>query len=111
MNLLIWIPTLYSQIRNLKDGEISLPLLEEDRSGLKNIKILKVSNRFEEHIADYSKDYITDQDLALKEKQLTSIKEWMKEKIEEYLCNISKDDKYCDFTNNWSKNNNLFKIL
>ena len=32
-------PVLYSQIRNLKDGEISLPIIEEDRSGLKKYKI------------------------------------------------------------------------
>jgi len=34
-------PVLYSQIRNLKDGEISLPLMEEDRSGLKKIQNFK----------------------------------------------------------------------
>ena len=44
-------PVLYSQIRNLKDGEISQPLVEEERSGLKKYKILKVSNRFDEHKA------------------------------------------------------------
>lgn len=31
-------PLLYNQIRDLKDGVISVPLLDEDRSGLKNIK-------------------------------------------------------------------------
>ena len=34
-------PVLYNQIRNLKDEEISVPLIEEDRSGLKKYKILK----------------------------------------------------------------------
>ena len=45
-------PVLYNQIRDLKDDEISVPLLDEDRSGLKKYKILKVTNRFEEHLAD-----------------------------------------------------------
>jgi len=36
-------PVLYSQIRNLEDNEISAPLVEEDLSGLKKYKILKVS--------------------------------------------------------------------
>ena len=67
-------PVLYSQIRNLKDGEISLPIIEEDRSGLKKYKILKVSNRFDEHVADYSQDYARIKSLALKEKQLDLIK-------------------------------------
>jgi len=76
-------PVLYSQIRNLEDNEISAPLMEEDRSGLKKYKILKVSNRFDEHKADYSTDYVKIKALALKEKQLNAIKEWMQEKIEE----------------------------
>ena len=37
-------PVLYNQIRNLKDGEISYPILDEDRSGLKKYKILLISN-------------------------------------------------------------------
>jgi len=96
-------PVLYSQIRNLKDGEISLPLMEEDRSGLKKYKILKVSNRFDEHTADYSKDYARIKELALKEKQLNLIKEWMTEKIESTYVNVNRDSKGCDFTNNWLK--------
>ena len=40
-------PVLFSQIRNLEDNEISAPLMEEDRSGLKKYKILMVSNRFD----------------------------------------------------------------
>ena len=74
-------PVLYSQIRNLEENEISAPLMEEDRSGLKKYKILKVSNRFDEHKADYSTDYVKIKALALKEKQLNAIKEWMQEKI------------------------------
>jgi peptidyl-prolyl cis-trans isomerase SurA len=74
-------PVLYSQIRNLEDNEISAPLMEEDRSGLKKYKILKVSNRFDEHKADYSTDYVKIKALALKEKQLNAIKVWVQEKI------------------------------
>jgi peptidyl-prolyl cis-trans isomerase SurA len=96
-------PVLYSQIRNLKDGEISLPIIEEDRSGLKKYKILKVSNRFDEHVADYSQDYARIKSLALKEKQLDLIKEWMSDKIESTYVNVSSDSRLCDFKNNWLK--------
>ena len=96
-------PVLYSQIRNLKDMEISSPLLEEDRSGLKKYKLIKVSNRFDEHIADYSKDYVRVKALALKEKQLKSIQLWMSEKIESTFTNINRDSKSCNFNNNWLK--------
>jgi peptidyl-prolyl cis-trans isomerase SurA len=96
-------PVLYSQIRNLKDGEISLPIMEEDRSGLKKYKILKVSNRFDEHVADYSQDYARIKSLALKEKQLELIKEWMSDKIESTYVNVNSDSRLCDFKNNWLK--------
>lgn len=97
-------PVLYSQIRNLKDLEISAPLLEEEQSGLSKYKILMVSNRFDEHIAEYSKDYPKIKDLALKEKQLKAITEWMKEKIEDTYVNVNKDKRSCAFENNWLKN-------
>jgi len=96
-------PVLYSQIRNLEDNEISAPLMEEDRSGLKKYKILKVSNRFDEHKADYSTDYVKIKALALKEKQLNAIKEWMQEKIESTYIYLNKANRNCEFTNNWQK--------
>ena len=96
-------PVLYSQIRNLKDGEISLPIVEEERSGLKKYKILKVSNRFDEHVADYSQDYSRIKSLALKEKQLNLIKDLMLEKIESTYVNVNSESRLCNFTNNWLK--------
>jgi peptidyl-prolyl cis-trans isomerase SurA len=81
-----------------------MPLLDEDRRGVKKYKIIKVSNRFDEHIADYSKDYIKIKDLALKEKQLKEIQKWMVEKIEDTYISINKDNQSCNFTNKWVKN-------
>ena len=76
-------PQLYSQIKDLKEDEVSLPLLEADRSGSQKYKILKIVKRYEEHQADYSNDYSKIKELALKDKQLRTIKKWMKEKIED----------------------------
>lgn len=96
-------PVLYSQIRNLNDQEISYPLLEEDRSGLKKYKIIKVSNRFDEHVADYSKDYVRIKSLALKEKQLNAIQDWMADKIEDTYINLNRISRACEFKNDWLK--------
>ena len=96
-------PVLFSQIRNLDDNEISSPLIEEDRSGLKKYKILMVSNRFDEHKANYSSDYVRIKSLALKEKQLKKIQEWMREKIEETYIYLNKNNRKCNFINNWVK--------
>ena len=97
-------PVLYSQAQRLKDNEISMPLKDEDRRGVLKYKIIKVSNRYDEHIADYSKDYIKIKELALKEKQLKRIQSWMVEKIEDTYININKDNQTCNFTNKWVKN-------
>ena len=96
-------PQLYSQILKLEDNEVSIPLLEEDRSGNKTYKIVTVTNRFNEHIADYAQDYVRIKDLALKEKQLKVIEEWMTEKISDTYISVNRDNQSCDFANNWLK--------
>lgn len=66
-------PSLYSQIVNLADGELSQPLLDEDRTGTKKYKILRITNRHDEHVADYSRDYTKIQELALQEKRMKAV--------------------------------------
>ena len=96
-------PKLYNQVKNLDEGEISLPLLETDRSGLKKYKIIMVSKRFEEHVANFSSDFTKIKDLALKDKQLKAIKKWLKLKIDETFVNVNKSFRSCNFSNNWTK--------
>ena len=96
-------PKLYNQVKNLDQGEISLPLMETDRSGLKKYKIIMVSKRFEEHVADFSLDFTKIKDLALKDKQLKSVKKWLKLKIDETFVNVNKLFRECTFSNNWMK--------
>jgi peptidyl-prolyl cis-trans isomerase SurA len=97
-------PVLYNQIRDLNDDEISVPLLDEDKSGLNKYKILKVTNRFEEHLADYSQDFVKIKELALKEKQIKTIKKWMSKKISLTYVSLNKYFNNCEFNNNWRKN-------
>ena len=96
-------PQLYNQILKLKDNEISNPILEEDRSGNKKYKIVMVTNRFNEHVADYAQDYVRIKDLALKEKQLKTIEKWMTDKISDTYVSVNRDNQTCDFANNWLK--------
>ena len=96
-------PKLYNQVKNLDEGEISLPLLETDRSGLKKYKIIMVSKRFEEHLANFSKDFAKIKDLALKDKKLKVVKKWLKLKIDETFVNVNKSFRSCNFSNNWNK--------
>jgi peptidyl-prolyl cis-trans isomerase SurA len=96
-------PQLYNQILKLEDNQISIPILEEDRSGNKKYKIVMVTNRFNEHVADYSQDYARIKDLALKEKQLKAIEKWMTEKIGDTYISVNNESQSCDFANNWLK--------
>ena len=97
-------PSLYNQVRNLKDDEISHPILEEDdRGGGPKYKIMRVTNRYDEHVATYSKDYIRIQQLAKTEKQYNAIKKWMNEHIEDTYITVNGGNRDCDFSNNWVK--------
>ncbi len=97
-------PTLYNQVQNLKDNEITYPVLEQDpRGGAPKYKILKITNRYDEHVADFSKDYTKIQELALTEKKYNAIKKWMDEHIEETYISVNDANKDCDFANNWLK--------
>jgi len=94
---------LYTQIQDLKDGEISLIQKEEDRTGSVKFKILMVTDRIDEHQADYARDYLKIKDLALEEKKLKTIEEWQEEKIKDTYIKISGDYRACEFSSNWLK--------
>jgi peptidyl-prolyl cis-trans isomerase SurA len=95
-------PSLYSQVSNLKDNEITMPFIE-DVQGKKDYKIMIVTNRIDEHTADYAKDYIKIKDLALKEKQIKAIGKWFDTKIKDTYIKIIDEYKDCPFANNWLK--------
>ena len=96
-------PSLYSRVSNLKENEISAPYLDEEQQGKKKIKLITVTNRINEHTADYAKDYIKIKELALKEKQIKTIGKWFDEKIKETYIKIIGEYRDCTFTNNWLK--------
>ncbi|AOW09461.1 peptidylprolyl isomerase [Flavobacterium gilvum] len=95
-------PSIYSQVSNLKDNEISMPYLE-DVQGKKDYKIMTVTNRIDSHTADYAKDYVKIKDLALKDKQFKAIGKWFDTKIKDTYIKIVDEYKDCPFTNNWLK--------
>ncbi|MBF6641036.1 peptidylprolyl isomerase [Flavobacterium sp. J49] len=96
-------PSLYSEVSNLKDKAITSPILDDDPRTGKKYKIITVTNRINEHTADYGKDYIKIKDLALKEKQIKAIGKWSEEKIKETYVKINGEYQDCLFINNWLK--------
>ena len=96
-------PELYSQIQNLKDNEVSLVLKEEDRTGKTKFKILMVTDRINEHEADYARDYLKIKNLALDEKKIKAIAKWQEDKIQDTYIKISGEYRNCEFSSNWLK--------
>ncbi|SHM86119.1 peptidylprolyl isomerase [Flavobacterium chilense] len=96
-------PTLYSQVSNLKDDEVSQPLLNTDDKGKKTYKLITVTNRIDGHTADYAKDYTKIKELALKEKQITTISKWFDTKIKDTYIKIIGEYRDCNFVYNWLK--------
>lgn len=96
-------PSLYGQVSGLKEGEVSNPLLEEDQKGAKKYKLITVTNRINEHTANYAQDYIKIKNIALKEKQIKEIGRWSEEKIKETYVKVNGEYRNCEFTNNWLK--------
>ena len=96
-------PTFYSQVSNMKEGEVSAPILDQGEEGKKKFKLVTVTNRIDEHAADYARDYIKIKDLALKSKRITAIGKWFDEKIKETYIKIIGEYRDCAFTNNWLK--------
>lgn len=95
-------PALYNQIVDLKVGEVSQPILENER-GKRFYKILTINSKLPEHKADYASDYLKIKELALRDKQIRAISKWMDEKIQETYVKIDKEYQECNFANNWLK--------
>jgi len=97
-------PALYNQVRNLKDNEISQPTLEQDPTGgPPRYKILKVTNRYDEHEANFAQDYIKIQELALRDKQFNTIREWLNDHIADTYVSVGVENRDCEFANKWVK--------
>ncbi len=96
-------PGLYAQIQDLKDGEVSLVLADQDRSQNKKFKIMTVTDRIDEHEADYVRDFLKIKEQALNEKKLKAIEKWQTEKILDTYIKITGKNRDCEFSSNWLK--------
>ncbi|WP_370443833.1 peptidylprolyl isomerase [Aquimarina sp. AU474] len=96
-------PILYDQVSKLKTDEVSLVIPDQDRQGKKKYKLITVLDRYDEHIADYSKDYLKIQELALRKKQIDAIRKWQSEKIIDTYVKINGDFRNCEYSGNWLK--------
>jgi len=97
-------PRIYSEVKRLKEGEVSRIISDETRTGKKYFKLISVLAHYPEHVADYAKDYTRIKDFALRNKQMKEIHKWRKEEIEDTYIKVSKEYQDCEFQSNWLKN-------
>ena len=96
-------PELYGQIQDLKEEDVSLIITDRGRTGNVKFKIMKVSDRVDEHVAEFSRDYLKIKELALNEKRFKVIDEWQEEKIMETYIKVNGEHRDCEFSSNWLK--------
>lgn len=98
-------PSLYNDISELEVNEISRVISDEVQGEGMFYKILTVNEKSNEHTADFSKDFIKIKEIALKDKQITAIGKWTKEKIEQTYIKINGEYRDCEFASDWLKKN------
>ncbi|MGB5941912.1 MAG: peptidylprolyl isomerase [Leeuwenhoekiella sp.] len=98
------LPTeIYPRVRDLKESEISQVFNNPTRTGNTRWEIYTVSDRVEEHEADFAQDYVKIKNLALQAKRIQAIKDWKKDKINETYIKINGDYRDCTWDGNWIK--------
>ena len=96
-------PELYGQIQNLKDGEVSPILADQDRNQKMKFKILMVTDRIDEHEANYARDFLKIKQQALNEKKIKAVEKWQADKILDTYIKIAGEYRDCEFSSNWLK--------
>ena len=96
-------PAFYARVSDLKEGEMTEPFYDENRSGDKMFKFILMRNRTDAHTADIIEDYVKVQQLALQKKKEETITKWSKEKIKDTYIKIGKTHNKCTFNKNWKK--------
>ena len=94
---------MYTQIQGLEDGTISEVIQDEDRINTIKFKIMTVTDRIDDHKADFARDYLKIKELALQDKQVRAIEKWQKEVITDTYVKINGKYRECDYQSNWLK--------
>ena len=97
-------PDVYAQVQDLKDNEVSPVIQDGDRENPIKFKLMMVTDRINDHEADFAKDYLKIKKLALQDKHFDAITKWQKETIESTFVKINGEYRDCEFTGNWLKN-------
>lgn len=87
----------YYVIRNLKIGEISAPFESVDDKGKTVFKIVQLRSKTEPHYANIKQDFDLIKNMALQEKRLNIVDEWVVSKAKDVYIRIEPPYNDCDF--------------
>ena len=96
--------TLYAMVSNLKVDEISPSTLITDRSTIPYYRIVQLTNKIPEHLADFTNDYMKIRFAALQSKQNEVMGDWISKTIEDTYIYLNEEYEDCTFRSNWNKN-------
>jgi peptidyl-prolyl cis-trans isomerase SurA len=90
-------PVQYQAVRDMKVGEIAGPLESTDRQGKTFYKLLYLNSQTSPHRANLKEDYAFIRGLALNQKKLRILDEWVAERRNETYIRINEAYKNCSF--------------
>ncbi len=103
LDLTLLDPKLHEIVQNMKEGEITEVMEEEDRTGGKIYKIIMVKKREEAHPLDFDKDYEKIKEMALEEKKEKILINWVNDKIKNNYIKVNPPYDTCEFKSKWVK--------
>lgn len=95
----------YFAIDKLKVGEISKPQIFTTREGEQSVRILKLKNETQAHIANLNDDYHKIKATALQHKQIKELEKWIATKTENIYIQLDSSYKTCPILSVWYKKN------
>ncbi len=90
-------PQMKADIRNLKEGEISQPVVTKDFYGNTVVKIYKIEKKIPAHIANPKDDYDYIYRKALNAKKNRILRDWVRQQKKTMYISIDKEYRNCKF--------------
>ncbi len=94
----------YYVVKDMKVGEVSEPYITTDENMKQVVKIILVKSRTLPHVANLDEDYELLENLAVEDKKISILDQWVKKKIKTTFLQIGDEFAKCSFkTSEWNK--------
>ncbi len=96
-------PKVFFVIDKLKVGDISAPILYKTDRGKEEYRLYYLKTRTAPHKANIEDDYAKIHEMALDQKKMDVMNNWIKERIGKTYISIDEEYQRCPFQRNWTK--------